>query len=278
MYRIAVVGGADASVLDLVRLAHQEHPGRLHFDLFDCRTDIAEGEWTYHLAPDIQTAAQEAAQFVDQGHADILLKGIVTTHDLLHAVLNKDYQLKEQDLLSHVAMIHLPQLGRPLLLTDAGMNIAPNAKQLSQIIDNARLIAKKVGINQPKIAIISAAENYNPKMPSSVLAKEVADHYNGEAATVYGPISLDLALSKHAVAKKHFQAPIQGDADILAVTGIDVGNVIYKALVLFTDVKVGGCLVGTKVPIVLNSRTDSIENKLFALEFAMQQVDGEENK
>lgn len=169
-------------------------------------------------------------------------------------------------------MVELPA-GKTFLLTDCAMNIAPTQATLIEIVENAKEVAQKLGLHHPKIALLSAAENFNPKMPSSVLAKEVTAHFNGQQeATVFGPLSLDLATSEEAVAHKRYSGPIMGDADILVVPTIDVGNCLYKSLTLFGHAKLGGTIVGTKVPVVLTSRSDSTESKFHSLRFAMRQV------
>ncbi|MDR0922500.1 MAG: phosphotransacetylase [Lactobacillales bacterium] len=273
MTNIAIPGGSKPELLSLVKEAKAKYGDQLHFFVFDHSENIdTENLWTYIPCKE-EEVVSKAVACVANSEAQILLKGIVQTHTLLKEVLKSQYHLKERALLSHVAIVDIPKLGRPILLTDAGMNIAPDSVQLSMIITNALSVAKKIGIAHPKVALLSAAENYNPKMSSSVLAKEVTEHFEGNAkATIFGPLSLDLALSKESVAHKRFEGPIRGDADILVVPTIDVGNVFYKSLLLFGDTTMGGIIVGTKIPIVLTSRSDSIKNKLYALEFALQQL------
>ena len=124
------------------------------------------------------------------------------------------------------------------------------------------------------MALISSAENVNPKMPSSLTADRLTKRFkNHEEATVYGPLSLDLSLSEAAVASKRFTGPIAGDADIIVVPNIDVGNVLYKTFLLFGDATIGGTIVGTYVPIVLTSRSDKVRSKLYALRFALMQAE-----
>src|SRR5690606_6840661 len=119
--------------------------------------------------------------------------------------------------------------------------------QLEQIIKNVIGVGHSIGLSHPRVALLSSAENFNPKMPSSVLAKTLTERFqDSHEATVYGPLSLDLSLSESAVVHKGFKGPIQGDADILVVPNIDVGNVLYKSFLLFGDATMGGTIVGTK--------------------------------
>ena len=262
MITVAIPMGSQPDILTLVTRARSELAStladKLQFVVFDSGSNVDQADtWTFHQARDEAHAVTQAVGLVAQGKADILLKGIVQTHTLLKELLRPDYQLRLQKVLSHVAIIHLPQLNRPLLLSDAGMNIDPD------------------GLPKPKVALLSAAENFNPKMPSSVLAQAVAKQFETRSdAVIAGPISLDLALSPASVAHKHYEGVIQGDADVLIVPTIDVGNVLYKALMLFTDARSGGTIVGAKVPIVLTSRSDSVDSKLTALAFAIAQLKG----
>lgn len=276
MTTIAIPGGANPEIREAITKAKQKFGSKIDFTIYDVEDN---GAGDYHfVACSPETVISKAVKSVATGEAQILMKGIVQTHDLLKEVLKKEYDLRQQKLLSHVAMIHLPQMNRPILLTDSGMNIAPDVEQLVQIADNAITTAQKIGIEEPKVALLSSAEIFNPKMPSSVLAKEVTERMQDRRAIVYGPLSLDLALSKEAVAHKHFTGPIAGDADVLVVPTIDTGNVLYKSLLLFGQAVMGGTIVGTKVPIVLTSRSDSAESKLLSLEFAMKQLGGEEHE
>lgn len=280
MITISIAAGSVPEMLEVAERAQKELAPKLSeklsFICFDARENIdQEGLWTYRGCASEAVALNRAVACTAKGEAQILFKGITTTHDLLKEVLNKDHQLKEQEALSHVSWLNIDRLRRPVLLTDAAMNITPDAHQLGLIVENAVRCARQIGITRPKVAMLSAAENFNPKMPSSVLAKQAAEDFSDNpSAIVEGPISLDLALSKEAVAHKHYEGRIQGDADILVVPSIDVGNVLYKAILLFADATVGGTIIGAKVPIVLTSRSDAVKSKLAALEFALQQVIG----
>lgn len=280
MITVAIPMGSQPDILTLVTRARSELAStladKLQFVVFDSGSNVDQADtWTFHQARDEADAVTQAVGLVAQGKADILLKGIVQTHTLLKELLRPDYQLRLQKVLSHVAIIHLPQLNRPLLLSDAGMNIDPDEDRLAAIVENAVGVAHQIGLPMPKVALLSAAENFNPKMPSSVLAQAVAKQFETRSdAVIAGPISLDLALSPASVAHKHYEGGIQGDADVLIVPTIDVGNVLYKALMLFTDARSGGTIVGAKVPIVLTSRSDSVDSKLTALAFAIAQLKG----
>lgn len=271
---IAVPGGSREEILALAKQVKVAYPD-MHFVIFDSLPNIdIEETWQYISCDNESEMVRRAVESVARGEAHILLKGGVSTHVLLKEVLQEEHHLKRQDVLSHVTMIELPHFTRPILLSDAAMVIAPSEEQFVSIIQNAIHSAHKMGITHPKVALLSAAETINPKMASSVMADALTKRFEAyPEATVYGPISFDLAISKEAVIHKKFTGPIQGDADILIVPSIEVGNVLYKSLMLFGNAKIGGIVVGAKVPIVLTSRSDQAENKLHALNFALMQME-----
>ncbi|MGX4685914.1 phosphate acyltransferase [Vagococcus sp. JNUCC 83] len=274
MVTVSIAGGSQPEILTLVKEAKNRYKEELHFVVFDTAEDIGNSDiWEYVYCKDEAEIVQKAVQYVADEHAQILLKGIIQTHTLLKELLKKEYGLKTQSVLSHVAMVTVPSKNQTFLLTDCAMNIAPDTPTMVEIVENVKSVAHKIGLAHPKIALLSAAENYNPKMPSSVLATEVTEAFKEEKeATIFGPISFDLAISKDAVEHKRFDGPIAGDADVLVVPQIDTGNCLYKSLTLFADATVGGTIVGTKVPVVLTSRSDATQSKLDSLEFAMKQI------
>lgn len=274
MISVAIPGGSRKEILAVVKQAKAIYKDDVKFLVFDEEQNIDVNDlWEYRPCTSEEDSVKNAVQSIVDGHAQVLMKGMVQTRTMLKEVLVKENGLRDKSVLSHVALVNLPQYERNILLTDAAMNIAPTTEQLIQIVENAIQVAHRTGISQPKIALLSSAEKYNPKMPSSVLAKEVMDHFTDRNdAIIYGPISLDLAISKEAAEHKRFDAPIKGDADILVVPTIDVGNTLYKAFTIIGDAVIGGVIVGAKIPIVLTSRSDDNESKLFALDFAIQQV------
>ncbi|MEK2536148.1 phosphate acyltransferase [Tetragenococcus halophilus] len=193
MNKIGIVGGSQDEIKEFVKKAQEKYKNKLEFHIFDTAPDIGSKDlWTYYHYESPEEMALAAVKKAHNKEIDIIVKGIVSTHLLLKAVLNKEYSLKEQDVLSHVAVVELPDIERKLLLTDAAMNIEPTTEQLINITNNAMKAAHNMGKNHPKIALLSSAENYNPKMPSSVLAKEVTDHFaENNQAIVNGPLSLD---------------------------------------------------------------------------------------
>lgn len=272
--KVVVVGGADQSIYDLVEKAHQDLKDSIEFILFDTHSQVPESDlYEYYKYKTTPQMVEEAMKYIKNEKVDVILKGMVQTHEILRGVLNKEFNLRDKKVLSHVALIELPESSTPLFLTDAAMNIEPTKDQLIQIAENAIKTAHNFGVEKPKVALLSSAENYNEKMPSSVLATKVKELLkNRTDLVIEGPISFDLALNPEAVQKKKYQGAVQGDADILVVPTIDVGNVLYKAFSQFAHANIGGIIVGAKVPIALTSRADSIESKLTALKLAIKQA------
>ncbi|MGK0553494.1 phosphate acyltransferase [Macrococcus capreoli] len=275
MIKIAIPGGSRPEILEVVTKAKLLYKDVVSFFVFDTKENIGNSDvWIYEQCESDEHSVKQAVTMAARGEAQVLMKGIVETRTVLKEVLQKEHNLRGQSVLSHVALVNLPG-NKPLLLTDAAMNINPNTEQLKQITNNAIDVCHRIGIECPKVALLSSAESYNPKMPSSVLAHDVAKLYEGNNdAIVVGPISLDLAISKEAVKHKGYISAVAGDADVLVVPSIDVGNVLYKSFAVIGKAVIGGTIVGAKVPIVLTSRSDSTESKLYALEFALQQVRG----
>lgn len=218
---------------------------------------------------DLMEAALETVKLVSTGKADFVMKGILDTSILLKAVLNKEVGLRTNNLLSHVMVYELPAYHKLLLLTDGGMNIEPSLEDKKGILDNAILVSKALGNKDIKVACLSAKEKVNEKMPSTVdgakLKAMAQEGVFGEEVCVEGPIAFDLAVSKEAAITKGFESPVAGETDILLVPTIEVGNGIGKTLTYMADGKSAGIIMGAKAPVVLVSRADSAETKLYSI-------------
>ena len=220
-------------------------------------------------------AAELAVRAVSKKEANVLMKGNIPTSDLLKAVLNKEYGLRTGNILSHVAVFEIPDFERFTIVTDAGMNIAPDLEQKAQMIRNAAAIARAVGIEYPKVAPIAAVEVVNPAMQATIDAAALTIMNKRGQITgciVDGPLALDNAVSTLAAEHKGIHSEVAGRADILLVPAIEVGNVLYKSLIYFAKAKVGAVIAGAKAPIVLTSRADSAESKLYSLALAICSV------
>ncbi|PFA63953.1 phosphate butyryltransferase [Bacillus sp. AFS015802] len=219
-----------------------------------------------------QKAAELAVKAVKENEAGTLMKGNVPTAVILKAVLNKEWGLRTGNVLSHVAAFEVAGFERLTFITDAAMNIAPDLQQKAQIIENAVGIARSIGVDMPKVASIAAVEVVNPAMQATVDAASLTMmNQRGQIreCTVDGPLALDNAVSQHAALHKGIESEVAGQADILLVPNIETGNALYKSLIYFAKAKVGAVIAGAKAPIVLTSRADSAESKLYSLALAI---------
>ncbi|MFN7251122.1 MAG: phosphate butyryltransferase [Anaerobacillus sp.] len=220
-------------------------------------------------------AARLAVQGVSSGIANVLMKGNVSTSVILKEVLNKEYGLRTGSVLSHVAAFQIKDFDRLLFITDAAMNIAPDLNQKIEIINNVVNFARRLGITLPKVAAISAVETVNSNMLATMdgaLLTQMNARGQIKNCLVDGPLALDNAISLQAADVKGIKGEVAGNADIILVPTIEVGNVLYKSLVYFAKAKVGAVITGASAPIVLTSRADSAETKLYSLALAVRSV------
>ncbi|ENQ3109575.1 phosphate butyryltransferase [Bacillus anthracis] len=229
-----------------------------------------------HIEVIAATSSAEAAELsvkaVRNGEADVLMKGNIPTANILKAVLNKEWGLRKGSVLSHVAAFEVPNYNRLIFVTDAAMNIVPDVTQKAAIIQNTVEVARAIGIDLPKVAPIAAVEVVNPAMQATIDAAMLTQmNRRGQIknCVVDGPLALDNAVSQIAAEHKGIVSDVAGKADILLVPTIEAGNVLYKSLVYFADAKVGAMIAGAKAPIVLTSRADSAETKVYSLALAV---------
>jgi phosphotransacetylase len=213
-------------------------------------------------------SANMAVSLVRDGCADILMKGLIHTADVLRAVLNRETGIRGNGILSHVSVLYSPKLQRRLFLTDIAMVMYPDLDKKIQLVKNAVSLAHHMGVQKPLVAPLCAVETLNPAMQATVDADALQKmNRNGEISdcVISGPISFDIAVSRDAARIKQYAGPIQGDADILLFDNIEAGNNTLKAMVQFGDWIFGGVIIGANVPVIVNSRSDSDVSKLFSI-------------
>jgi phosphate butyryltransferase len=218
--------------------------------------------------PDSKLTSRIAVQMVKEGKAEMLMKGKVDTSSLLKAVLDKETGLRTGAFLSHVAVVEVKAYPKLMLVTDGGMNIKPDIKQKADIIRNAVEVAKRLGIERPKVACLSAVELVNPDMPETIDAAglvKMAERGDIKDVIIDGPIAFDVAVDVEAGRMKGIISPVAGGTDIFLVPDIASGNILVKSLIYLAGAKVGGVVVGAGAPIVLLSRSDSAEMKLCSM-------------
>ena len=238
----------------------------------DCK-DIDKFE-IYDLSND-KEIVKKAVSLVVNGNADILMKGNVTTATLLKGVLNKEYGMHKKSFLSHFALFEIPNYHKLLAITDVALNILPSLEHKVHIVENAVNFIRKIGIEEPKIAALSAIEMVNEKMPSTMdaaLLSIMQRRGQIKHCIIDGPLAFDNAISLESKKQKKLGGEVAGNADILLVPNVESGNILYKSLVAFADAKVAGIVLGAEFPIVLTSRADSEETKLNSILLAAASV------
>ena len=219
----------------------------------------------------IEECAKTAVKLVSSKEADFVMKGLLDTSVILKAVLNKEWGLRTDSLLSHVMVYEVPTYNKLLVTTDGGMNISPDYEQKVKILKNAIEATNPLGLTNIKVACLAAKEKVNPKMQATVDAKALQEAGNrgefGDNVIVEGPLAFDLAISKEAAKIKGFESKVAGETDIMLMPTIEVGNGIGKALTYFAGAKSAGIIMGAKAPIVLVSRADSHESKLYSIAY-----------
>ncbi|MBA2796716.1 phosphate acyltransferase [Streptococcus porcinus] len=215
---------------------------------------------------DDQEAAFKGVELVRKGKGDAILKGHISTGKVLKEVVNKETGIRKADTLSHVAVLSMPTLNRLVAITDGGLVLQPDKDTAKTVIENAVEVMASLKLSHLKVALLSAAENLIPKLPSSVLESELAKDYSSKTGfTVEGPLSIDLSLSPESVKEKNYTGKIQGDADILFAPDIVTGNITSKSLTLFGGSEMAGLIIGAKVPVIITSRSSSFEEKYASL-------------
>jgi len=221
--------------------------------------------------PDVVMASQKAVSILKKEKAEVLMKGLVSTGVLLKAVLDKEKGLRKKSLLSHVAFFESPYYHKLLCITDAAMNIDPNLEEKVAIVQNAVEAYHKLGVENPKVAILAAVETVNPKMEATVhaaLLTQMNKRNQIVNCEIDGPLALDNIISKSAAEHKGIASNVAGNADIVLAPDINVGNVFYKSLNFMGGAVSAAVIMGAQVPIVLTSRSDSEESKLMSIALA----------
>ena len=215
--------------------------------------------------PHSNAAAVRAVQAVRAGEAAMLMKGSLHTDELMHAVVASETGLRTARRLSHVYLMDVPSYPRPLLITDAAVNIAPSLEEKRDIVQNAIDLAHVMGIERPRVAILCAVEMVNPAMRSTLDAAalcKMADRGQITGALLDGPLAFDNAVSLAAARQKGIVSEVAGQADILVVPDLEAGNMLAKQLSFLAGADAAGVVVGARVPIILASRADSERTRI----------------
>ena len=208
---------------------------------------------------------------IRENKAQILMKGMVNTADYLRAILDKENGLRTGQLLSHIGFFELKSYHKLLALTDVAQNIAPTLEEKIEILNNAVECFHRIGIDNPKIAIVAAVETVNPKMEATIHAAilTMMNRRNQiKGCLIDGPLGFDNAISKESAEHKGIISDVSGDVDLILTPEIESGNILYKSLTYFAGATVAAIILGASVPIVLTSRSDSERSKLMSIALA----------
>ncbi len=221
----------------------------------------------YRLVPADHShdAATKAVSLVRSGEATLLMKGSLHTDELMGAVVPSATGLRTERRISHAYVMDVPDHPTPLVITDAAINIAPTLEEKADIIRNAIDLAHVIGIEAPKVAILSAVETVNPEMPSTLDAAalcKMADRGQISGGLLDGPLAFDNAISEAAAKEKGIVSPVAGKAEILVVPNLEAGNMLAKQLTFLGGADAAGIVLGARVPIILTSRADSLRTRL----------------
>ncbi|WP_104696918.1 MULTISPECIES: bifunctional enoyl-CoA hydratase/phosphate acetyltransferase [unclassified Helicobacter] len=213
---------------------------------------------------DDKEAATKAVEFATKGEVKALMKGNLHTNDIMGAVLKRDAGLRTDNNVSHAFVMDIPAYHKALIIADCAINIAPDVNAKMSILKNSVYLAKQLGIDKPKAALLSAVEMPYEKIQSSMEAFEISQRAKEEIkdAIVAGPLAFDNAISALSAKIKKIDSPVCGDPDILIAPQIESGNILFKALVYLAYAKVAGIVLGAKVPVILTSRADNAEARV----------------
>ena len=275
---IAVAAAQDVDVIGAVSQAQAE--GFLNGVLVGDADHIAKIAHEHSLniedleivdIEDVAAAAHGAVKMAAEGKADAIMKGFLPTSALLKVVLDKQYGLRGKNTLSHCAVLDIPGYHKLLNLTDGGMVVRPDPEQKYQILENAVLVGRALGLSPVKVAVSAAVDSFSDKVPhihSDIDYVIPTAKKNLEDIVIQGPITFELATSKKGFDYKDEKGLVVGDADIFLMDSIEECNLVAKSLIQFARAVFAGVIVGAKVPVSLVSRTDTVKNKKASLALA----------
>ncbi len=221
--------------------------------------------------PDENSTAPIAAKLASEGKVKIIVKGHIHTDVLMKAVLKRDLNLIGKKRLSHVWHMTLEKNDKPFIITDGALNVLPKLETKMHILKNSVDFANRIGIEKPKVSILSATEEVLESVPSSVEAKELTKRAKEEGvnADVFGPMAFDNSVSEKAAQIKGIKNAVAGKTDILLVPNVETGNGLVKMMIFFMGACAAGVVVGGKVPVVITSRADDTQARLASIAAAI---------
>ena len=225
--------------------------------------------------PDENGTAKVAAKLASKNKIKIIVKGHIHTDVLMKEVIKKEYNLIGKTRLSHIWHMTLDKEDKPLIITDGALNVLPNVKTKMHILKNVVNFSNRIGIDKPKVAVLSATEEVLDSVQSSLDAKEITELALKEKinADVFGPLAFDNSVSKKSAAIKGIKNLVAGQANVLLVPSVETGNALVKMMIYFMGACAAGVVVGGKVPVVITSRSDEAEARLASMAAAVVALD-----
>ncbi len=246
-------------------------------EIIKCAEDIKWDISKYEIInePVENNTAGIAAKLASEGKIKIIVKGHIHTDILMKEVLKREYNLLGKTRLSHIWHMTLEKDDKPLIITDGALNVLPNVKTKMHILKNVINFSHRIGIERPKIAVLSATEEVLDSVPSSKEAEEITNLAKKEnlKADVFGPLAFDNSISKKSATIKGIKNDVAGIADVLLVPSVETGNALVKMLIYFSGACAAGVVVGGKVPVVITSRSDEAPARLASIAAAVVALD-----
>lgn len=276
--RMVIVAADDHHVMDAVKIGYQK---KLIFPILignKERIQQIADEIDFNITAfqiihetDVSRSSEIGVNLIKDNEASVLMKGMVPTATLLRSVVNKADGIASGRLLSHFSINYIPSYKKLLAISDVAMNINPTLEEKVEIIKNAVSVLYALDYKEPKVAIICPVETVNPKIESTVHAQILVNLYKENViknCIIEGPLALDNAISIESAQNKGIFGQVPGNADLLIVPNLDAGNILYKAINFLAGGVSASVIVGAKVPIVLTSRADSVESKMYSIALA----------
>jgi phosphate acetyltransferase len=259
----SLTGAVDAAKLGIIKPILVGPTARIRAVAKECNLDISAFELID--TPHSHASAAEAVRLVREGRAECLMKGSLHTDELMGAVVAREGGLRTARRISHCFVMDVPTYPEALIVSDAAVNIAPTLEDKVDIVQNAIDLARALGVQEVRVAILSAMETVNPKVLSTIEAAalcKMADRGQITGGILDGPLALDNAINLQAAEIKRIVSPVAGHANVLIVPDLEAGNMLAKSLTFMADADAAGIVLGARVPIILTSRADSVMTRL----------------
>jgi phosphate acetyltransferase len=261
--RVSIEGVAEAARLRLISPILVGPPNRIRDAAAEADLDVSE--FAVEPSEYSHDSAAKAVELVRKGKAEALMKGSLHTEELMGAVVARESGIRTARRISHCFVMDIPGHKDPLIITDAAVNIAPDLADKVDIVQNAIELGHALRFEEVRVAILSAMETVNPRVPSTIEAAalcKMADRGQISGGVLDGPLALDNAINEEAAAIKQIVSPVAGRANVLVVPDLEAGNMLAKSLSFLAGADAAGIVLGARVPIILTSRADSVITRL----------------